>query len=109
MPEIILSLHIPASHQEKNSIKMAPHIFKSKVGWKLLFLFVYVAWQDISYKMKLYSCHQLLIDHKPEADSKYGSQRNTMIKLSLRTKQPFYIISEVLYKHGVAGKRIKEQ
>lgn len=32
MPEIILSLHIAASYQEKNSIKMAPHIFKSEAG-----------------------------------------------------------------------------
>lgn len=40
------------------------------------------------YKMKLHYRHQLLYDYEPEADSKYGSQRNryTITKLSLRNK-----------------------
>ena len=42
--EIILSLHIALFYEEKNSIKMAPHIFKSKAGWEPLFLLACVTW-----------------------------------------------------------------
>lgn len=37
MTVIILLLHFPASYQEKNSIKMILHSFKSKAGWEPLF------------------------------------------------------------------------
>lgn len=67
---------------------MAPHIFESKAGKEPLFFLACVEWQDTTYKMKLYYCHQLLFDHGAEADSKCGSQRNryTMTTLSLRRK-----------------------
>lgn len=73
---------------KKKSIKMAPHIFESKAGKEPLFFLACVEWQDTTYKMKLYYCHQLLFDHGAEADSKCGSQRNryTMTTLSLRRK-----------------------
>lgn len=68
MPETIFSLHIPAFHQEKSSIKLALHSFESKGGWEPLSFPACVAQQDITCKMKPYSSHQLAFDQGAEAD-----------------------------------------